>query len=153
MIVIHIIPEEIVKTALAHPLVMIASDGNTFVDGRAHPRGAGTFSRVLGYYVREQRTLTLMDALRKMTLMPAKRLEAIIPQMRKKGRITIGADADITIFDPDLIIDRATFAEPARASDGIVHVLVGGEFVVQEGQLLEDTRPGKAVRRAVASER
>ena len=153
MIVIHIIPEEIVKTALAHPLVMIASDGNTFVDGRAHPRGAGTFSRVLGYYVREQRTLTLMDALRKMTLMPAKRLEAIIPQMRKKGRITIGADADITIFDPDLIIDRATFAEPARASDGIVHVLVGGEFVVQEGQLLEDTRPGKAVRRAVASNR
>ena len=153
MIVIHIIPEEIVKTALAHPLVMIASDGNTFVDGRAHPRGAGTFSRVLGYYVREQRTLTLMDALRKMTLMPAKRLEAVIPQMRKKGRITIGADADITIFDPDLIIDRATFAEPARASDGIVHVLVGGEFVVQEGQLLEDTRPGKAVRRAVASER
>lgn len=94
-----------------------------------------------------------MDALRKMTLMPAKRLETTVPQMRKKGRITIGADADITIFDPDLIIDRATFAEPARASDGIVHVLIDGEFVVQECQLLEDTRPGKAIRRAVDSKR
>jgi len=153
MIISHIIPEEIVKTALAHPLVMIASDGSTFIDGRAHPRGAGTFSRVLGHYVREQQTLTLMDALRKMTLMPAKRLETTVPQMRKKGRITIGADADITIFDPDLIIDRATFAEPARASDGIVHVLIDGEFVVQECQLLEDTRPGKAIRRAVDSKR
>ncbi len=153
MIIIHMIPEEIVETALAHPLVMVASDGVTFLEGRAHPRGAGTFARVLGHYVRERQTLTLMDALRKMTLMPAQRLEAAVPQMRKKGRIAVGADADITMFDPEAILDRSTFAEPAQASQGIVHVLVGGEFVVQEGRLLENARPGTAVRGPLAAER
>lgn len=151
MIIIHMIPEEVVETALTDPLVMVASDGVTFLEGRAHPRGAGTFARVLGHYVREQQTLSLMDALRKMTLMPAQRLEAAVPQMRRKGRIAVGADADITIFDPALIIDRSTFENPAQASEGIVHVLVGGEFVVQDSRLLEAARPGRAVRRPVVS--
>ena len=84
-IIAHIIPEDMVEAALAHPLVMVASDGVGFVNGRAHPRGAGSFSRVLGRYVRERNVLSLMDALGKMTIMPARRMEAAVPQMRTRG--------------------------------------------------------------------
>lgn len=147
MIIAHVIPEAMVELAIAHPIVMIASDGGTFRGGRAHPRGAGTFARVLGRYVREKRSLTLMQALRKMTLMPARRLEEDVPPMRSKGRLKVGADADITIFDASVVIDRATFQEPAQASAGIAHVLVGGTFVVRDGNLVEDVYPGKAIRR------
>jgi N-acyl-D-aspartate/D-glutamate deacylase len=149
MIIAHIIPETTVETALANPLVMVASDGVGFVNGRAHPRGAGTFARVLGRYVRERGTLTLMDALRKMTLMPARRLEGWVPQMRLKGRVRVGADADLTLFDPVIVLDRATFAEPAQPSVGIPHVLVGGTFVVRDGTVVTDAFPGRAIRRDI----
>ncbi len=145
-IIAHVIPEASVDYAIANPLVMIASDGVPFVNGRAHPRGAGTFSRVLGRYVREKKLITLPEALRKMALMPARRLEAAVPQMRHKGRVQVGADADLTVFDPARVIDKATFAEPAQASEGIVHVLVGGQFVVKDEQLTGAT-PGVGIRR------
>jgi N-acyl-D-aspartate/D-glutamate deacylase len=147
MVVIHSIPEEIARLAVAHPLVMIASDG-MIDEGKGHPRGAGTYARVLGRYVREEHVLTLMDALRKMTIMPAQRLEKAAPQMLAKGRIKVGADADITIFDPERVIDRATFENPAQFSEGILHVLVNGTFVVRDGKLVEDVRPGVAIRRS-----
>jgi CubicO group peptidase (beta-lactamase class C family)/N-acyl-D-aspartate/D-glutamate deacylase len=150
IIVAHIIPESAVEAALSHPGVMVASDGVPFIAGRAHPRGAGSFARVLGRYVRERQTLPLMEALRRMTLLPAQRLEAAVPAMRDKGRIRVGADADITVFDPATVIDRATFAEPARPSAGIAHVLVGGTLVVRDGRLVEDAFPGRAVRRKVS---
>jgi dihydroorotase len=89
---------------------VIASDG-ILKNGIGHPRVAGTYSRVLGHYVRELKALTMMDALRKMTLMPAQRLEARAPSMRNKGRLGVGRDADITIFNPGTIIDRATYQE------------------------------------------
>jgi N-acyl-D-aspartate/D-glutamate deacylase len=146
-VIAHVIPESSVRTALAHPLVMVASDGTPFVNGRAHPRGAGTFARVLGRYVREQSVLTLPEAIRKMTLMPAQRLEGFVPQMRNKGRARVGADADITVFDPATVIDNATFAEPARPSTGIVHVLVSGRFVVRGTELQEGATPGRPIRR------
>jgi dihydroorotase len=148
-IIAHVIPEASVDLAVAHPLVMIASDGVTYVNGRAHPRGAGTFARVLGRYVREKKVLTLVDALRKMSLMPARRLERAVPQMRDKGRVRVGADADVTIFDPERVIDRATFAEPAQPSAGIVHVLVNGTFVVRNEKLVEGATPGQPIRRSV----
>ncbi|MFN0088313.1 MAG: amidohydrolase family protein [Blastocatellia bacterium] len=140
----HSIPEEIARLAVAHPLVMIASDG-LLTDGKGHPRGVGTFARVLGRYVREQNALSLMDALRKMTLLPARRMEASVPMMRTKGRIKVGADADLTIFDPARVIDRGTFEKPAQFSEGISHVLVNGAFVVKGGQLVAGAAPGRAV--------
>ena len=142
----HAIPEEISRLAAANPRVMVASDG--LVDNRlGHPRGTGTFARVLGFYVRDQKALSLMDGLRKMTLLPAQRLEKAVPAMRAKGRIKVGADADLTIFNPATVIDRATFEQPALYSEGIQHVLVGGIFVVRDEKLVEDVKPGKAVRR------
>jgi N-acyl-D-aspartate/D-glutamate deacylase len=149
IIIAHIIPEAAVDLAVARPNVIVASDGVPFTEGRAHPRGAGTFARVLGRYVREKRALTLMEALRKMTILPAQRLERFAPQMRRKGRLAEGRDADITVFDAAEVADRATFAEPAQASAGIPHVIVNGTFVVRDGKLIEEARPGRAVRRPV----
>jgi N-acyl-D-aspartate/D-glutamate deacylase len=123
---------------------MIASDG-ILERGKGHPRTAGTYSRVLGNYVRDKGTLTLVDALTKMTLMPAQRLERRVPAMKNKGRIRVGADADLTIFDPRLITDKSTFQEPAQYAGGIRFVLVNGIVIVKEGQL-ENVYPGRAVR-------
>ena len=137
---------------VAQPDVIAASDGIPFSEGRSHPRGAGTFARILGHYVRERGALSLMDALRKMTLLPAQRLEGVTPQMATKGRVQVGADGDLTLFDPDAIIDRATYDAPDRYSDGIRHVLVGGVFVVRDGNLVEGVLPGRAIRGQFAVE-
>jgi N-acyl-D-aspartate/D-glutamate deacylase len=142
----HVIPEDAMDYAIAHPLVMIASDGGAFVGGYGHPRGAGTHARVLGVYVRERKVITLMDALRKMTLMPAQRIEAVAPVMRRKGRLQEGMDADITVFDPARVIDRATYVKPMLPSEGILHVLVGGTPVVRNGALVPDATPGQGIR-------
>ena len=92
------------------------------------------------------RTLSLMDALRKMTLLPAQRLEARVPAMRQKGRLRVGADADITIFDPATVIDRSSYREPSLAPVGIQHVIVNGVSVVANGQAVEGVAPGKPIR-------
>jgi dihydroorotase len=148
MVIAHSIPEEIVKSTIADSIVLIASDG-TLTDGKGHPRGTGTFARFLGRYVREEKLLSLSEGLRKITLMPAQRLEGIAPIMKNKGRISVGADADITIFDPEQIIDQATYQEPAKYSKGIIYVLVNGVIVVKDSQLLDNIFPGKAVRGSV----
>jgi len=146
LVVIFSIPEAAVRTAIADPIVMIASDGVPVTGPKVHPRGQGTFSRVLGHYVREEKTVDLMTALRKMTLMPAQRLEKRAPVFKDKGRIREGADADITVFDPQHIIDRATFEEPLQYSSGIQFVLVNGVPVLSNGELVEGVFPGRAAR-------
>lgn len=143
----HAIPEEIAMIAVASPLTMIASDG-LLQNGKGHPRASGSYARVLGHYGRDLKALTLMDALRKMTLMPAQRLERIAPMMKNKGRIRAGADADLTIFNPQTVIDRSTFEEPAKYSEGVIHVLVGGVFVVKDAKLQPEVNPGRAIRGA-----
>ena len=140
---------ENVQTAINSPLTMIASDGSQLREGRGHPRATGTFSQVLGRYVRDAKTLSLMDALRKMTVMPARRLEERIPAMRNKGRLKAGADADIVVFDPARVIDRSTYQRPSLAPDGIAHVLVGGIAVVSNGKLNNVAPPGRPIRAAI----
>jgi hypothetical protein len=137
--------EEMVRTAMADPMVMIASDG-LLTQGKGHPRSAGTYARLLGVYVREQKVLTLMEAIRRSSLAPAQRLEAMSPQMRNKGRLKPGADADIAIFDPNTVIDKATFQQPASYSYGFHYVLVDGTPVVREGKLDETHQPGQPIR-------
>jgi N-acyl-D-aspartate/D-glutamate deacylase len=137
--------QENVDAAIESPLTMIASDG-FLSKGQGHPRTAGTYARVLGHYVREKKALDLMTALRKMTLMPAQRLENRAPMFKEKGRIRAGADADITIFDPERIIDKATYEKPLQYSEGIQFVLVNGVAVVKEGRLVDGVFPGRAAR-------
>jgi len=132
--------EDMVRLAVSNPVVMIASDGIL-----EHPRSAGTYARVLGKYVREEKALTLMDAIRKSSLLPAQRLEAMSPQMRQKGRIKPGADADLAVFDPNSVIDKATFARPAQYSEGFRYVLVGGTLVVRDGKLQPGVHPGQGI--------
>ena len=123
---------------------MIASDG--FIEnGRGHPRTSGTYAKVLGRYVREEKAVPLMDALRRMTLMPAQRLEARVPAMKQKGRVRVGADADLTVFDPATVIDRATYEDASMPSAGIPFVIVNGQVVVDGGQVT-GARPGRGIR-------
>jgi len=149
-VVIFSIPEAAARTAVADPIIIIASDGMPLSGAKIHPRGQAAFSRVLGHYVREEKALDLMTALRKMTLMPAQRLEKRSPMFKDKGRIRVGADADITVFDKDRIIDKATYEEPLRYSEGIEFVLVNGVAVVKDGQLVDGVFPGRAARAPVS---
>jgi len=146
LVVIHSIPEQIARLAVSHPRIMIASDG-VINDGKGHPRGAGSYARVLGRYVRDEKAIGLMEALRKMSLMPAQRLEKSVPMMRSKGRIRVGADADLIVFDPARVIDRATFEKPGQYSEGITQVIVNGKLVVRDEKLVEGVKPGIAIRR------
>ena len=148
MVILHMIPEDAVQAAVTNPLTKIATDGH-FRKGKGHPRTAGTHSRVLGRFVREGGSLSLMDALRKMTLAPAQRLESRAPMMKNKGRIRVGADADLMVFDDRTVIDRSTYQDPTKSPEGIRHVLVHGVPVVSDGRLQEGVTPGRAVRAAV----
>ncbi|HEY2236898.1 MAG TPA: amidohydrolase family protein [Candidatus Angelobacter sp.] len=131
---------ENVDPVLRNPLVMVASDGE-----EGHPRNAGTFCRILARYVRSQGTLTLMDAIRKMSLMPAQVLERSTPSARLKGRLQEAADADVVIFDLQTVTDRATYQHPSETSLGVEYLLVGGAVLVEKGKLIEGVFPGKAV--------
>jgi N-acyl-D-aspartate/D-glutamate deacylase len=132
--------EEMVRQAISNPMVMIASDGIS-----EHPRSAGTYARVLGKYVREEKALSLMDAIRKASLLPAQRLDAMSPPMRQKGRVNAEADADLAVFDANTVIDKSTFEKPAQYSEGFRYVLVSGTFVVRDGKLQPGVYPGRGI--------
>jgi N-acyl-D-aspartate/D-glutamate deacylase len=148
MVIMHMIPPAVVEGAIRDPLTMIASDG-VISQGKGHPRGSGTFARVLGYYVRETGTLSLSSAIRKMSLMPAERLQNYVPEMKDKGRIRVGADADLVVFDPARVRDRSTYENAAQYSEGMRFVLVNGVPVVRDGALEEGSMPGRGIRRRV----
>jgi N-acyl-D-aspartate/D-glutamate deacylase len=132
--------QERVDAVIAEPLVMIASDGE---DG--HPRNAGTYSRILARYVRELGSITLMDAIRKMSLMPAQRLEKATTAARHKGRLQEGADADIIAFDPRTVSDRSTYQSPREPSVGMQYVIVNGTVLIDRGKLAPDRYPGRPI--------
>jgi len=113
----------------------------------AHPRSAGCYSRFISRWVRERKKISLLEAMRKTSLIPAQILEPAVPQMKTKGRLQVGADADVVVFDLNTIADKATFTDPANLSVGFRHVVVNGTPIIDEGKRLGDARPGKAVRR------
>ncbi len=139
--VAFVMNEEEVIEALKAPFVSVASDG-VLRKGSGHPRAAGTFPRVLGRYVRERQEFPLLKALEKMTLKPARRLKLD----QRKGHIKVGWDADLVIFDPDTILDGATFEAPTIPPAGIHAVVVNGELAVQKSQIV-NARLGQAIRR------
>jgi dihydroorotase len=143
-VIVHANAESLVREVVAHPVTMIASDG--FM---GHPRNAGCFSRILGKYVRENKDLLLMLALKKCSLWPAQRLEKCAPIFKNKGRIKIGADADLIVFDAGKIIDNSTFTNASQFSSGIKYTLVNGVAVVKDGKFLKNIFPGKAARGSV----
>ena len=140
LVVIFLNRQEVVDGVIADPLVSIASDGEL-----GHPRNAGTYCQILARYVRNLRTVSLMDAVRKMSLMPAQRLEKATVTARRKGRIQEGADADIVVFDPATVTDRATYEHPTEHSTGMRFVVVNGVLVIDQGSLVSGVFPGKSV--------
>jgi N-acyl-D-amino-acid deacylase len=138
--------EENLARILAHPLAMVCSDGGAFATegpahvGHPHPRSLGTFPRVLGRYVREQHVLTLPQAIHKMTGFPASRLK-----LADRGRLAAGLAADVVVFDPATVRDRATFAEPFQYPDGYHAVIVNGVVALRDGQR-GDRRTGRGLR-------
>jgi dihydroorotase len=144
-VLMHMNTEATITKALADPLVLVASDSSDIEDRYSHPRSAGTFARVLGHYVREAGTLTLSEAIRKMSLMPAQRLEAFVPGMRSKGRLQVDADADIVVFDPKTVQAGATYLDAKQYSRGFVYVIVGGVPVVRAGKLVSGVFPGRPI--------
>jgi N-acyl-D-glutamate deacylase len=116
---------------------------NTF----SHPRSNGTFAKILRSYVRERKLMSMQEALRKMTLMPAQTLEGFVPQMKKKGRLQEGMDADIVVFDPETIRDVGTYEKPNQPAVGVQTLLVNGGLVVQNGELILDAPHGRPIRR------
>ena len=136
--VCHVMRQEDVDLAFRHEAVMVASDA-TLDHGSGHPRACGTFPRVLSRYVAKG-VLTLDDAIRRMTIMPARQL-----QLPRKGHLAVGADADIVVFDPNAVLDRSTFSEPLLPPAGIEWVLIGGRPVLRDGIIL-DRCAGRSVR-------
>jgi N-acyl-D-aspartate/D-glutamate deacylase len=140
----HYVKEEWTRRALVEPGVIVVSDLLPMMSeqSKVAPHN-GAFSKILGRYVRELGVLDLETAITKMTLLPARRLETTAPVFARKGRLQVGADADITVFDPNTVLDRATYQNPYQPAEGIAHVIVAGELVVRDGALVEGAHPGQ----------
>jgi dihydroorotase len=143
--VAYAIPDTAVVEALEWPFVMIGSDAILNPGNNNHPRASGAFSRLLAVYVREKHALTLMEAIRRMTLLPARTLEGRAPALRKKGRLSAGSDADIVIFDPEKIRDRSTVEHPELRSEGISWVVVGGKIALDPRGPRRSVLAGRAI--------
>ena len=145
MVILHSMSNDVVDIAVKSDITMIATDGY-IKKGKGHPRTTGSYSMILGKYVRERKVITLIDAIRKMSFMPAKRLENLVPNMKNKGRIKLGADADLVVFNPDSIINKSTYSNPSAISEGIVHLIVNGIFVIENENIDYSSNCGKPIR-------
>ncbi len=146
----YAIPAEDVEEALRSPFVMIGSDAILTSGFNNHPRASGTFARTIAVYVREKKIISLMDAIAKMTILPARRLEKNCAAMKRKGRISTGADADIVVFNVNTIADRATVERPYLPSEGFDYVLVRGKVVKDPAGIHKNVLPGRAIVNDVA---
>jgi dihydroorotase len=145
-VLMHMNTEQTIEALLRDPLMIVVSDAGNLEDGKlSHPRTVGSFARVLGHYVREVSVLTLNEAIAKMSLKPAQRLEAFVPAMKHKGRLQVGADADVVLFDPATVREKATYLDAMQYSEGFQYVMVNGVLVVDRGRLVENTYPGQPV--------
>ncbi|MFN0170258.1 MAG: amidohydrolase family protein [Bryobacteraceae bacterium] len=148
-VIVHSNTPERLDKAILSPLTMISSDGSDLPGGQGHPRSAGCYARILAHYVRDRQALSLEEAIRKMALLPARRLEGRVPAMKNKGRIREGADADIAVFDLARVEDHSTYERPALEPEGFVDVLVNGEFVLRDGKVVSGVVQGRPIRAAV----
>ena len=140
------IPAGDIELGFSRDFMMLGSDAILERSHNNHPRSTGCFARTLGLYVREQNTVSINNALAMMTIRPANLLGISSPAMRRKGRMQIGADADVTIFNPNTIIDRSTIADPAQESVGVEYVFVNGVEVRNPAGTLDNVFPGTAIR-------
>ncbi|MFH1074515.1 MAG: amidohydrolase family protein [Candidatus Firestonebacteria bacterium] len=147
--VAYAIPEKEIITALKFPGMMIGSDTIVEIEKNNHPRGAGCYARLIQKYVNEEKVITLMEAVRMSSYLPAKRLENISSAMKNKGRIKAGADADLLVFDPDKVREKSTVEDPAQYSEGFDLVLVNGEIVKDKDGIRKGIFPGKPVKRDI----
>jgi len=145
LVVAYAIPQDDVNAAVQAPWTMVGSDAIPESHNNNHPRGAGCFSRLLGPYVRDLGVISLMDALAKCTIIPARRVEGRVPMMARKGRLQMGADADITVFDPATVADTSTVEQPAQYSAGIDTVLVMGQVAKDASGVKKDVKAGRPI--------
>lgn len=143
----HYLKEQWTKDAVAGDGVMVVTDGLPILTEQrgVPPQGIGSFAKVLGKYARDESVLSVNDALAKMTSLPAQRLEKWAPAFKRKGRIQEGMDADITVFDPATIKANTSYQRPYKASTGVAHVLVNGQFIVRDGVFQDAAKPGKRI--------
>jgi N-acyl-D-aspartate/D-glutamate deacylase len=151
----------ILDQAVLYPDVAIATDAapflldNKMVEGDVwpvpdgaytNPRAVGSYARILGRYVREGKKMSLMEVIRRATLIPAQIIEEAVRDAKHMGRLQEGAFADVVVFDPNTIIDRATYQNPRQPSEGVRYLVVHGQFVIRDRMLIRDAFPGRPVR-------
>ena len=144
-VIVHMMKEQWIDQAISSSATMIASDGGGYSPS-GHPRSSGTFSKTIDTYVKEKKLLSIKTALRKMTLMPAKVLETVVPEMKRRGRIQKGCYADVLLFDLDNVKNNATYSSGFEKSSGMDYVIINGTILIENGNLVPETFPGKGIK-------